>query len=264
MSTSCGQHGLALLAVLLLALSWGCLDNLPGKPDRTNRPVLPAHETNFEVLFARNCSGCHGADGKFGPAPPLNDPLLLAIIPDEVLIDMITHGRPGTPMPAFAQAESGSLTNEQIAILAKGLKSHWQAKEMPPQDLPEYATQVSASPSAESVARGEKLFAQACAGCHKSGDDGDTPPGRLNNRSLLSLLSNQVLRRIIITGRPDLGMPSYQDKRGRDDNYQPLSSEQIDDLVALLAHWRGHPDADAVANSSHDRTSPESLHARHD
>jgi cytochrome c oxidase cbb3-type subunit III len=88
------------------------------------------------------------------------------------------------------------------------------------------------------------VYAQACALCH--GDDGagtgdGESPGRINDPALLSLFSDQVLRRIIITGRPDLGMPDFAGSDGRDSDFKPLTGEQIDDLVALLAHWRASP-----------------------
>ena len=51
-------------------------------------------------------------------------------------------------------------------------------------------------------------------------------------------MSDQALRRIIITGRVDLGMPSYREHRGRADSFAPLTAEEIADLVALLASWR--------------------------
>ena len=62
--------------------------------------------------------------------------------------------------------------------------------------------------------------------------------GALNDRAFLALISNQALRRIVITGRPDLGMPIYSDSDWRSPKFQPLTSEQIHDLVALLASWR--------------------------
>jgi hypothetical protein len=38
-------------------------------------------------------------------------------------------------------------------------------------------------------------------------------------------------------------MPAYDDTAGRPADFQPLTSAQIDDLVALLASWRqGGPD----------------------
>ena len=60
------------------------------------------------MSFTARCAGCHGADGKFGPAPPLNDSVFLAIVPDAELRHVISDGRVVTaaqksPMPAFAR-----------------------------------------------------------------------------------------------------------------------------------------------------------------
>src|SRR5205823_5484984 len=77
-------------------------------------------------------------DGKNGPAPPLNDPLFLAIVPDNVLRELVAHGRKDTLMPGFggrqptallqagkAVIQQGSLTKEQADVLVKGLRSAW-------------------------------------------------------------------------------------------------------------------------------------------
>ena len=53
----------------------------------------PASRPTSTVLYRRNCAGCHGADGKLGPAPPLNDPIFLAIVADDELLQVITDGR---------------------------------------------------------------------------------------------------------------------------------------------------------------------------
>ena len=235
----------ASLGTALAVCAAGCSDDLPGKPKPENRPRTPAEVTDFDVLFARNCSGCHGADGTLGPAPPLNDPLFLAIVPDEVLHDVITHGRSGTPMPAFARRLEGALTDEQIEIVALGLKRHWKADPRPMAELPSYTIAKSdTAPALAAIERGKQVFAQACALCH--GDEGvgagdGESPGQINDPALLSLFSDQVLRRIIITGRPDLGMPDFAGTDGRDSDFKPLTGDQIDDLVALLAHWRASP-----------------------
>ena len=91
---------------------------------------------------------------------------------------------------------------------------------------------------ADRLAHGQKLFAAACAECH-GGDGAGGGAGRLNDPNFLLLVSDQMLRRIIITGRPDLGMPNFATKDGRAHDFQSLSSADIDDLVALLASWRG-------------------------
>ena len=57
--------------------------------------------------------------------------------------------------------------------------------------------------------------------------------------AFLALISDQASRRIIITGRPDLGMPNYAETDGRPEDFQPLTSAEIDDLVALLGRLAG-------------------------
>ncbi len=91
-------------------------------------------------------------------------------------------------------------------------------------------------------ARGAKVFARACASCHgplgEGGESGDAGAGAINDPAFLALITDQTLRRYAITGRPDLGMPDYADNSGRSHDYQPMTSAEIVDLVALLASWR--------------------------
>ena len=87
------------VALALSALCLGC-DSLPGKPVEADRYQRPVDVLDFDTLYAENCSGCHGADGRFGPARPLNDPLFLAIAGADAIVKAATTGTPGTPMPA--------------------------------------------------------------------------------------------------------------------------------------------------------------------
>jgi cytochrome c oxidase cbb3-type subunit 3/ubiquinol-cytochrome c reductase cytochrome c subunit len=66
----------------------------------------------------------------------------------------------------------------------------------------------------------------------------------INDPVFLALISDQALRRYVITGRPDLGMPDYAGSRPRQPDYHPLTPEQVNDLVALLASWRLDPATD--------------------
>lgn len=231
------------LGALLLALAAGC--KLPGQPDPAGRPAPADQVVNFGAMYRQHCSGCHGADGRLGPAPPLNDPLFLAIVPDEELLMTISGGRPGTPMPAFAIEAGGPLTSDQVAALAGGIKPRWgrPAAASGPAP-PEYAASGGDDErdGPGDRGRGAAAFDRACASCHgprgEGGMAGDRPVGAINDRAFLALISDQALRRYAITGRPDLGMPDYAGKSGRDGDYRPLSSREIADLVAFLAAWR--------------------------
>lgn len=230
------------MVVVLLAVAGGC--DFPGRPDPANRPQMPDQIVDFTKLYAANCAGCHGANGELGPAPPLNDPLFAAIVPDDELRRVIRDGRHGTPMPAFARANGGSLTDAQIEALASGIKSQWKPSSPLDEEPPAYplGKGVGVQTTPGSRARGAEVFARACAGCHgsdgKGGRDDGLMGGAINVPAFLALISDQALRRIIITGRSDLGMPTYAANDGRPADFQPLTSAEIDDLVALLADWR--------------------------
>src|SRR5262249_21197054 len=158
---------------------------------------------------------------------------------DDQLRKVIAGGRAGTPMPAFAKSKGGPLTKEQVEVLVEGLKERWGPAQEP-KGLPPYLSpRGGARASAAAVERGGEVFAMACAGCHgEEGKGGKGKVGAINDRAFLALISDQALRRIVITGRPDLGMPGYDDKKGRDTDFQPLTSKEIDDVVALLGSWR--------------------------
>jgi mono/diheme cytochrome c family protein len=228
------------LLTLLVVLAAGC--DPPGKPTEEDRPVPADQVKDFDTLYSTRCAGCHGADGKLGPAPPLNDPLFLAIVPDAVLQHVISEGRAVTatqksPMPAFARGKGGPLTDAQVKVLAEGIKKHWgpPASGSPPPYL-------SPTGGKGEDREGLGVFARACAGCHGKEGQGVERDGRvrrtINEPAFLALISDRELRRIIITGRPDLGMPAYDGKDSRPADFRPLTSAQIDDLVALLASWR--------------------------
>jgi cytochrome c oxidase cbb3-type subunit 3 len=225
------------LLPLLTVLAAGC--DLPGKPRYADRPKPADQVVDFRFLYKTRCAGCHGADGKLGPAPPLNDPIFLAIVPNADLLRVIREGRtvtPGqkSPMPAFARDRGGPLTGEQVKVLAEGIKKRWgpPASGSPPPYL------SSTGGKGGDDKKGARVFARACAVCHGPQGRGekDGRPlsgGAINRPAFLALISDQALRRIIITGRPDLGMPAYNHA-----DRPPVTGAEIDDLVALLRSWR--------------------------
>jgi cytochrome c oxidase cbb3-type subunit 3 len=239
-----------LLLVLLLA---GC-DLKSGQPNPKDQPKRPDQVLDFPALYSKNCSGCHGADGQLGPAPPLHDGLFLAIVSDYELSRTITEGRKNTLMPPFGQKQGGNLTPAQVQALVKGIRTTWgKTKLSVSAPLPAYleseARQKGAQPG--NPEDGAKMFRMACAGCHGETGKGvmtmteegesrlmPTDAGPLNDPAFLALISDQALRRIIITGRLDLNMPNFADNEDRGRRFQPLTNQAIADLVALLGSWR--------------------------
>src|SRR5262249_10251046 len=183
------------LVILLVILGGGC--DLPGKPGEADRPVRADQIKDFDALYSTRCAGCHGADGKLGPAPPLNDPLFLAIVPDEELLRVISRGRAVTagqrsPMPAFARAGGGPLTDAQVKVLAGGIKKRWgpaASRDAPHLSL---AGGEGGDPDA-----GARVFAGACAHCHGEQGEGLERDGTLdrtiNDQAFLALISDKAL-----------------------------------------------------------------------
>ncbi|MFL6450642.1 MAG: c-type cytochrome [Bryobacteraceae bacterium] len=216
-----------VICAMLATASIGAIScDAPGKPPPNAEEAEEGNATDFKGLFARNCSGCHGEEGKNGPGRILHDSLYLAVMPKEELRRTIAHGRPGTSMPAWSRAEGGALTDKQINVLVEGIETNW-SKPAPPATppLPPY----SAPSDSGDVKRGKLVFAQSCVLCHRPG-----VIGPVTDPSYLSLVTDQNIRTSIIVGRPDLGMPSYRNlKLGR-----PLTNQDISDVVTYLASLR--------------------------
>jgi len=222
----------ACFAAGLLGLS-GC-DQLPGKPKESDRWQPPESIKDFKTLFGANCSACHGDDVSIGPTLSVLNPLYLSVVPKDVLRNIIADGIKQTGMPGFAKSSGGDLTDEQIDILLKDLisKAANQAadsgKNPPATNLPAYSAPLGDS------TRGSEAYNQYCAGCHGQAGQGGEKGGSIVNPDYLHLVSDQYLRSVIVAGRPELGMPNYQQfVKG-----QPMSPEDIANIVAWLASHR--------------------------
>jgi len=74
-------------------------------------------------LFATNCSSCHGKGAIGGSAPVLNSQQFLKGTTDTQITNLIAGGVPGTDMPAWSLAFSGTMTDEQILQVTTYLRS---------------------------------------------------------------------------------------------------------------------------------------------
>src|SRR5258707_10098801 len=109
-------------------------------------------------------------------------------------------------MPAFAKSAGGMLTDAQIDVITKGIRSRWSRQGvLDPATAPSYAPK-----SAGDAQRGEVAYKTYCESCHGPGGRGGRKGSAITDDSFLALVSDQGLRTIVITGRPELGAPAWR------------------------------------------------------
>jgi len=220
---------LSALAVLALVMLVAC--NTPdGEPQTNSESVAPNQVLDFGTLYAQNCAGCHGADGRGGASIALANPVYLAIVDETTMRNIVAKGVRGTSMPAFAQSAGGMLTERQIEVITSEIFSRWGRKEfLDGANPPSYAAKAAGN-----VDRGQLVFGTYCASCHGSEGGGTPKASAITNDSFLALVSDQALRTIVITGKPELGAPDWRGNvPGRS-----MTDQEITDVVAWLASRR--------------------------
>ena len=155
-------------------------------------------------------------------------------MPPEHLRQVIAVGVTGTAQPAFAINAGGSLTDQQIDVLVRGIEQRWArpdavaGQEIPPYDAAQAATRGA------SAERGRDVFAGACAACHGENGRGGPRGGSVTDPSYLALVSDQHVRTTVVAGRSDLGMPDWRGAGGTG----PLTAQQVSDVVAWVIAQR--------------------------
>src|SRR5262249_28738053 len=145
------------IAALALTLLAAC-DSAPGRPVKGSEVLAPAEVVEFRALYAANCAGCHGREGRGGAAIGLADPVYLTIADDKAVHDVVAGGVRGTAMPAFAQSAGGMLTDAQIDVITGGIRS-WSRPETLGGARP--PSRVAAAKG--DARRGEAVFGTYCA-----------------------------------------------------------------------------------------------------
>jgi mono/diheme cytochrome c family protein len=201
-----------------------------GQPQQGSESVAPNEILEFRTLYSQNCSGCHGPEGKGGAAIALADPVYLAIVDDAVIRKVVSNGVRGTAMPAFAESSGGMLTDKQIEVITKEMRSRWSR-----QGILNGANPPSYAPkSTGDGLRGEVAYKTYCESCHGPGGRGGTKGSAIADESFLALVSDQGLRTVVIAGRPELGAPDW---RGNVSG-KPMSDQEVTDVVAWLGSRR--------------------------
>jgi cytochrome c oxidase cbb3-type subunit III len=214
-----------------------------GQPDKDSEPVAPSQVLEFTTLYAQNCAGCHGTQGRGGAAIALADPIYLAIVDQTAMRKLVAGGVHGTSMPAFSQSAGGMLTDQQVDAITSGIFSHWAQKGiLDGRNPPSYA---ATNPG--NAANGEAVYGTYCASCHGPGGQGGPKGSAITNDSFLALVSDQGLRTIVIAGRPELGAPDWRGNLpGRS-----MTDQEITDVVAWLTSHRSPTPGQPYSASSY-------------
>ena len=224
-----GSQAIGVAVTLCVIVGCVACSNSAGRPAQDSVVVPPDEIVSFNVLYAQNCAGCHGPDGKGGAAIALANPVFLAIADNNVIRRIASNGIPGTPMPAFAQTAGGMLTQQQIDTLVSGIRSWAEPDALGDQTPPPYTAEAPGDPQ-----RGADAYRTYCSSCHGADGRGGCKGSSIVDGSYLALTSAQQLRTIVIAGRPELGAPDWRgDVDGR-----PMSDQDISDVVAWLSGQR--------------------------
>ena len=240
--SSTGTLACALFAALFVAMFAGC-SNSPGRPSADSARLAPNDVTDFTKLYAENCAGCHGVNGRGGAAIALADPVYLGIVDDATIHKVISNGIPKTAMSAFAPSAGGLLTDKQIDVLAGGIRKNWgKPGILEGANPPSYAAK-----SPGDAAHGALAYKTYCESCHGAGGRGAKASSIVDD-SFLALISDQGLRTVVIAGRPELGAPDWRN----DAPGKPMSDQDVTDVVAWLVSQRAQNPGQpyAVVNSA--------------
>ena len=217
-------------SVALSVMLFSACNTHLGRPSKDSEVLAPSDVSDFSTLYAENCAGCHGAQGRGGASIALADPVYLAIVDESSLRKVTANGVRGTSMPAFAQSAGGMLTDKQIDVITREIRSRWSRPGiLQGANPPSYAAS-----SLGDVQRGEASYRTYCSSCHGPQGQGGSKGSAITNDSFLALVSDQGLRTIVIAGRPELGAPDW---RGNVPG-EPMSDQEITDVVAWLASHR--------------------------
>jgi len=218
----------AILVTTLAVLFVSC-GTPPGQPRAGSIALAPDDVVEFDALYASNCAGCHGVNGRGGAAIALANPVYLAIVDKGSMRAVIADGVRGTSMPAFAQRAGGTLKEKQIDAIVSGMESRWSDPGVAYANPPSYA-----ATSAGDIHRGEAVYQTFCQSCHGTDGRGGPKGSAITNDSFLALASDQYLRTIVIAGRPDLGAPDWRGYLAE----RRMSDQEVTDVVSWLASHR--------------------------
>lgn len=202
----------------------GDRSNLPSTGDEPYAPERGA------AVYAEFCQACHGPQGE----AIAEGPAFVAISLSDDTRAVIENGQDsnvddGVAMPAYAQAQGGILTDEQIDHLLAYMET-WESGDVPPLPEPNINLELERVPNYfGDLETGAAIYARSCAGCHGMEGKGRVPP-----HFPPFALADEVEETwtAIAQGTDSPYMPGFAQSAGG-----PLSSQNLEDLQTYIASW---------------------------
>ena len=191
--------------------------------------------------YAQNCAICHGAAGEgIGENPSLNNDAV-RLMSETDLFKVISRGRDGTLMAAWASEEGGILSNSQVEDIVTLIQNvNWSYVETrvaelgmtPPEIIEmevseEMLASVTSLPDGENLAEGLLVYADNCAACHGANGAGTVIAPAIDSADLRSRPNEEIIQ-LVNTGISGTLMASWQNI---------LQADQINKVVELIYRW---------------------------
>lgn len=191
--------------------------------------------------YAENCAICHGVAGEgIAGNPALNTEAIRTLSTTD-LAKVITRGRDGTLMAAWALEEGGVFSaaqvNELVAMIQYG---NWDYVEqrvaelgLTPPDLIEFEVSesmlaaISNLPDSERLGAGLTVFAENCAACHNANGSGTLIAPAIDTPELRETPKEEIVN-LVNNGVPATLMAGWQ---------KMMTVEQIELVVDLIYRW---------------------------
>jgi mono/diheme cytochrome c family protein len=106
-----GPHAGGLLPEEITAVIEYLRGGTPAAPAMT---ALTLHGDSSRGHSLRNCTGCHGVNGRGGMAPEIGNPVFQQAATDDFIIRTIRNGRAETAMPGFQRPEAPALSDQDL------------------------------------------------------------------------------------------------------------------------------------------------------
>ena len=191
--------------------------------------------------YAENCAVCHGAAGEgIGDNPPLNSESVRTM-PESDLNKVISRGRDGTLMAAWAVDEGGIFSTPQIDNFVTLIQQvNWEyvgarVVELgltPPEVIKmevseEMFENLVSLPDGDTLSDGLVVYAENCAACHGSNGAGTMVAPAVDSPDLRSAPMGETIQ-LINTGVTGTLMAGWQNI---------LQPDQINSVASLIYRW---------------------------